>query len=50
MDKAIICFQTGIAVILIKTILENGPLHKLRIIFNFILIILYLILCIQHLL
>lgn len=37
MDKAIICFQTGIAVILIKTILENGPLHKLRIIFNFIL-------------
>ncbi len=37
MDKAIICFQTGIAVILIKTILENEPLYKLRIIFNFIL-------------
>ena len=37
MDKAIICFQTGIAVIFVKTISENEPLYKLRIIFNFIL-------------
>ncbi len=32
MDKAIICFQTGIAVIFVKTISENEPLYKLRII------------------
>ena len=37
MDKTIICFQTGIAVIFVKTISENEPLYKLRIIFNFIL-------------